>query len=223
MWMVFAWCLLGGAVALRSSRRASDRIIEAQADGRAYSAGRFHTTTAYTIIYVVTLAGLFGGVATRFDGVFRLLAYSVFVGALVMHTFIDLDTHLLLRGVTTRASLIGVPLLFVAAPSRTFASAVGAIVMWAVLRLLFAMSRGGLGKGDVALAPFLGWFIGALSIAQVFVALVSAFVIAGVVVSVALVLRRVKRTTPVPFGPFLAIGAMVTVFAGSRITGWWLG
>jgi leader peptidase (prepilin peptidase)/N-methyltransferase len=95
--------------------------------------------------------------------------------------------------------------------------------MWGVLRLLLALSRGGLGNGDVALAPFLGWFLGAVSVAHVFVAVVMSFVIAGFVVGVALALRRVRRSTHVPFGPFLAAASLITIFAGGRITSWWLG
>lgn len=223
MWFELSWAVLGVAVGVRSAARSRERISDAHRDGSAFAQGWFHTTSAFTFVIVAAVAGLYAGVAARFDGVFEVLAYSVFVSTLVAHTFIDLDTHLLLRSLTTRATLIGVPLLFVAAPSRVFASAIGAIAMWAVLRTLLALSRGGLGKGDVALAPFLGWFLGALSVPQVFVALVVSFTVAGVVVGAALLLRVVKRSTHVPFGPFLTVGALVTLFAGASIVDWWLG
>lgn len=223
MWWVLSWAALGAAVGTRGAARASGLIRRTQSDGRAFANGRLHTTAWYTVAFASVTAALFAGVAARFDGVFSLLAYSVFVSALVTHTFVDIDTHLLVRSVTTRATVIGVPLLFVAAPSRVFASAVGALAMWGVLRLLLAFSRGGLGRGDVALAPFLGWFLAAISIPHVFVALVVSFVVAGVVVGLALVFRRVHRSTHVPFGPFLAIGSVTTVFVGSHIVEWWLG
>ncbi len=223
MWVTLSWAILGIAVGLRSSQRSRDRIREVQANGRAFASGQFHTSSSFSVLYVACVTALFAGVAIRFDGFFALLAYSVFVTVLVAHTFIDFDTHLLIRSVTTRATVVGVPFLFVAAPSRVFASAVGAILMWGVLRLLLALSRGGLGKGDVALAPFLGWFLGAMSVAHVFIALVVSFVVAGFVVGIALVLRKVRRSTHVPFGPFLAIGSLITVFAGTSISDWWLG
>lgn len=223
MWRELSWAVFGIAIGLRSAARSRDLIRDAQRDGAAFARGQFHTTSAYTFIFVAAVACLYAAVAARFDGVFALFAWSVFVSTLVAHTFIDFDTHLLLRSVTTRATLIGVPLLFIAAPSRVFASAIGAILMWGVLRILLALSRGGLGKGDVALAPFLGWFLGALSVPHVFVALVVSFVVAGVVVGVALVLRRVRRSTHVPFGPFLTVGALITMFAGVRMVDWWLG
>lgn len=223
MWVTLSWAVLGIAVGLRSSQKARDRILEVQANGRAFANGQFHTSPSFVVLYTASVTALYAGIAARFDGLFALLAYSVFVTVLVAHTFIDLDTHLLIRSVTTRATIVGVPLLFIAAPSRVFASAIGAVLMWAVLRLLLAMSRGGLGRGDVALAPFLGWFLGALSVGHVFIALVASFVIAGVVVGIALALRKVRRSTHVPFGPFLAVGSVITVFAGLRITDWWLG
>jgi leader peptidase (prepilin peptidase)/N-methyltransferase len=72
-----------------------------------------------------------------------------------------------------------------------------------------------MGMGDVKLAAVMGLFLGRDVAAAIFVALV-----AGVLVGAAIIARRGAREgrkTAVPFGPFLALGALVGVFAGQPI------
>lgn len=76
-----------------------------------------------------------------------------------------------------------------------------------------------MGQGDVkfmaAIGAFLGWQ------AVLFSLMLSAF--AGSAVGLTLVaLRRHSRAAPMPYGPFLAMGATVWVFAGPQILRWWL-
>jgi leader peptidase (prepilin peptidase) / N-methyltransferase len=82
--------------------------------------------------------------------------------------------------------------------------------------LLAALARpGGMGMGDVKLAAVMGLFLGASVAVALFVALMS-----GVLVGAAIIARkgaREGRKTAVPFGPFLALGALVAVFAGQPI------
>jgi leader peptidase (prepilin peptidase)/N-methyltransferase len=79
---------------------------------------------------------------------------------------------------------------------------------------------GGMGMGDVKLAGVMGLFLGAAVAPAILVALVS-----GVVVGAVIVVRkgaRQGRKTAVPFGPFLALGGIVAVFAGQPIVHWYL-
>jgi len=39
----------------------------------------------------------------------------------------------------------------------------------------------------------------------------------------AVILRRYSLFTAIPYGPFLALGAMAMMFFGAEITRWWLG
>ncbi len=74
---------------------------------------------------------------------------------------------------------------------------------------------GGMGMGDVKLAGMMGLFLGRAVVPAIFVALIS-----GVVVGVAIVAAKGAgegRKTAVPFGPFLALGALVGVFAGQPL------
>lgn len=67
--------------------------------------------------------------------------------------------------------------------------------------VLYFASRGGMGEGDVKLAPALGIWLG---LEQGLLCLLLAFVSGGVVVALLLLCRRGKLKQAIPFGPFCA-------------------
>ena len=72
-----------------------------------------------------------------------------------------------------------------------------------------------LGGGDIKLAMMLGAFLGWQKI--LLVLLLSAF-LGTLIGGIALFLsKEVKETRTIPFGPFLALGAVVAMFAGDAI------
>ena len=74
--------------------------------------------------------------------------------------------------------------------------------------------------GDVKLAGVMGLFLGVAVAPAILIALVC-----GVVLGAVIVARKGARTgrkTAVPFGPFLALGGIVAVFAGQPIVNWYL-
>ena len=88
--------------------------------------------------------------------------------------------------------------------------------------LLIALAyRGGMGLGDVKLVGVLGLFLGR----EVPVAILAAL-LSGVSVGVAIMARKgiaEGRTTAVPFGPFLAFGAVVAILIGPELLDAYLG
>ncbi len=82
--------------------------------------------------------------------------------------------------------------------------------------LLGAMAYpGGMGMGDVKLAGMMGLFLGAAVAPALLIAL-----LAGVALGAAVIARkgaREGRRTAVPFGPFLALGALLAVFLGPQL------
>ena len=72
-----------------------------------------------------------------------------------------------------------------------------------------------MGMGDVKLAGMMGLFLGAAVAPALLIALV-----AGVFLGALVIARRgarAGRKTAVPFGPFLALGALVAVFVGHQL------
>ena len=74
--------------------------------------------------------------------------------------------------------------------------------------------------GDVKLAAVLGLFLGRGVAPAIFIALV-----VGTLVGAAVIARKGAqegRKTAVPFGPFLAVGGVVALFAGDAMVDWYL-
>ena len=95
-------------------------------------------------------------------------------------------------------------------PWAGWSTMVAGFVPAAILGLLFVVGRGGLGDGDVRLAPLLGMYLGYLDIVLVPVALLIAAVL-GSVVAVIVLMRGGDRRSTIPFGPFLAAGTLAAV------------
>lgn len=88
------------------------------------------------------------------------------------------------------------------------AFALGMAAVALVMLAIFVLARGGIGAGDVKLAAVLG---GALGAGAGLAALALAFVAGGVVASVALATGRARRDTAIPFAPYVALGAAITI------------
>jgi leader peptidase (prepilin peptidase) / N-methyltransferase len=96
-------------------------------------------------------------------------------------------------------------------PTRLIAGAAAAGFL-----LLAALAHpGGMGMGDVKLAGVMGLFLGAAVAPAILVALLS-----GVALGAAILARKGAkdgRKTAVPFGPFLAFGAIVAIYWGAQL------
>jgi leader peptidase (prepilin peptidase)/N-methyltransferase len=78
----------------------------------------------------------------------------------------------------------------------------------------------GMGQGDIYLAALIGLATG---FPLVIVALIMGIIVGGVVAVSLLLLKLKKRKDPIPFGPFLAAAAMVTLIWGVQILDWYSG
>jgi leader peptidase (prepilin peptidase) / N-methyltransferase len=130
-------------------------------------------------------------------------------------TLIDLDHRIIPNKLMLVGAVVAPALVLVVAPDDLAehliaAGAAGGFFLLAVL----AYPRG-MGMGDVKLAAVLGLFLGRSVGPAVFIALVS-----GTLVGLAVIARkgaREGRKTAVPFGPFLAFGAICALFAGDAL------
>jgi leader peptidase (prepilin peptidase)/N-methyltransferase len=140
---------------------------------------------------------------------------------------IDLEHSLILNKVVYPTMVVALllslypwPWLSESMGMRVAYSALGGAIGFAVFLLIALVSRGGMGWGDVKLAALIGLATG---FPMVFVAIIMAAILGGVVAVVLLVTRRRGRREMIPFGPFLAVAAMVTLLWGSNILSWYLG
>jgi leader peptidase (prepilin peptidase)/N-methyltransferase len=167
---------------------------------------------------VAVLGGLLGALTfSKFGFSLEMIAYGIMIAMCIEQSIIDYATHRLPRGVTFRAAISGGPLLTLAAINHDdngrigvmFASFIVTLVLFA---LLAALSKGGIGGGDVRLAPVLAMFLGWLGASHVYIGLGSGFILGGIAAAGMLVTRRASASTRIAFGPFLCIGAVVALF-----------
>lgn len=77
---------------------------------------------------------------------------------------------------------------------------------------------GGMGMGDVKLAALIGLVLGSLSLSHVAVAAGAGILLGGIGAIVGMVVLKMGRKQQIPFGPFLAAGAVVGALAGGPIS-----
>jgi len=101
--------------------------------------------------------------------------------------------------------------------------ALGALGYGLPLLAIALFAPGGMGGGDVKLALYLGAHLGWLSLPHVAVGAFLAFLLGGTVGVGLLVAGRKGRKDLIPFGPFMAAGALVATLSGHQLLSLWLG
>jgi len=99
-------------------------------------------------------------------------------------------------------------------------AAIGGGIGFVVFFLIVIVSRGGMGFGDVKLAALIGLATG---FSLVIVALIMGMILGGLVAVILLGFKIKKRKEAMPFGPFLAVAAIVTLLWGNNILNWYVG
>lgn len=144
---------------------------------------------------------------------------AAFFSGLIIITFIDLEHQLIPNRLVVALSGIAV-LRQVLWPEVALPSAVwGALAGGGILLAVALLSRGGMGGGDVKLMLPLGFYFG---LPGTLLLLLLAFVAGGLTGGLLMLLKIKGRKDAIPFGPFLALGALVTALAGPQIIAWYL-
>jgi leader peptidase (prepilin peptidase)/N-methyltransferase len=150
--------------------------------------------------------------------------YLAFTFACVVLAVIDARTRLLPNRLTYPAfvvTIIGLALtsLIEGDPGRLSRGLVAAAAVGGAFLLLAIVSPQGMGIGDVKFAPTLALALGWLSWPAVITGLLLAVLLGGVVALVALVVFRLGRRSSIPFGPSLALGALLGILTAAQAAG----
>lgn len=177
------------------------------------------------------LTGLLAGVATwavqDLGGWAALPPYLLFAWLTTGLTWIDLDVHRLPVGLVVPTAWWLAALLVVATVAtgepRWQGALIGVLVMGGFYVLLSLLPGGGVGGGDVRLAPVIGAVLGWLSVAHLLIGMAAGFLIGGLGAMVLLVLGRAGRKTHIAYGPAMCLGAWVAIAFSARILTWLAG
>jgi leader peptidase (prepilin peptidase)/N-methyltransferase len=177
-------------------------------------AARYPLVEAGTALLWLAVAAAHHGDTTK------LVLGLVLVTFLVPLALIDLDHKLLPNRITGPAALVGLVLGFALDPAGEPERLIAAGIAGGVIFLVALAMPNGMGMGDAKLLFVMGLYLGAAVAPAAFIALVS-----GTVVGLAIVGRlgvQAGRKTAVPFGVFLALGAVAAIFVGDPMLDWYL-
>ncbi|MGH2726404.1 MAG: prepilin peptidase, partial [Actinomycetota bacterium] len=156
----------------------------------------------------------------------QLIAFLPFFWVLAALSLIDLEHKLLPNKIVYPSVLVAIPLLAITAALGPgldvwVRALLGGVVGAGGFLVVALISPAGMGMGDVKLAGLIGLFLGYLGWGRLVVAFFAAFAV-GAVVGFGLMLGgKAGRKTAIPFGPFMALGAVISVLVGERLLDVW--
>ena len=160
----------------------------------------------------------------RFGPGLQFAVYFILTAALLVITFIDFDYQIIPDEISLPGIGLGFLFSFFMPEPGWLSSLLGILVGWGSLAGIFyaylwLTGKEGMGGGDAKLHDMLGGFLGIKAVP--FIIFVSSLV--GTVVGISLmVLQKKGRHLAIPFGPYLAAGALLYIFYGPSLIAWYL-
>jgi leader peptidase (prepilin peptidase)/N-methyltransferase len=151
-----------------------------------------------------------------------VIVYALIASLLVI-TFIDIDHRIIPDRITLSGIPIGLAASFGPGLVAPLESLIGLLAGGGSLFLVawgyqWLTRREGMGGGDIKLLAMIGAFLGWKGV--LFTLFIAS--LTGTLTGIALIFRnRGGMKLAVPFGPFLAIGAIMYVFIGSEVMRWY--
>ncbi len=185
---------------------------------------------AYLLVELLT-GGLFLLMLYRFGLTLELLHGCLFVALLVPIAWIDARWYIIPNEITLVGSLVGLAVTLLISLTRgdwgyLASHLIGTIAGGAVIALIAVLGsiifrKPAMGGGDIKLMALIGLFLGAWPHLML-VIVASAFI--GSIVGVVLIFLGAKENpqSHIPYGPFLAIGALLSLLWGSSMWEWYL-
>lgn len=191
--------------------------------------GRCHNCAAAISVRYPFVEAL-GGVAAitavwRFGVSAEAAVAFAFLAALIVITFIDLDHQIIPDVISLPGIVIGLLLSLILDKPGVLNAVIGALLGYGVLYAVavayyWVRKEEGMGGGDLKLLAMIGAFLGWKAI-PVTLLLGS---LSGSLVGISLmIVQRRNSQVPIPFGPFLAAGAVCALFFGDPLIAWYLG
>jgi len=116
--------------------------------------------------------------------------------------------------------LVNTSNLYTTLETSIFGAVIGYLILWSIYKLFKLITgKEGMGYGDFKLLAALGAWMGWILLPQII--LLSSLV--GAVIGVSMIVfKKHNRSTPIPFGPYLAIAGWIAFMWGNDINQLWL-
>ena len=170
---------------------------------------RGRISVRYPFVEALT-AVLFGVAAYKFGLSLQLVSALILIAALIPLAGTDLERRLLPNAIVGPAALVGLVVSAVSNPERWWLYPASAIVISGGLFALALLYPGGMGMGDVKMGGMLGAFLGPYAALAVFFGAGAGAVTGGLLMAAG----KMRRGGALPFGVFMALGGIFTLFFG---------
>jgi leader peptidase (prepilin peptidase)/N-methyltransferase len=219
-------CALAAVPAGWVSLVLADRIPDAQSLIRPFPRFPFPRGVSMGDGFVYLLvAALFVLAGLRYEE-WQLVPYLVLFTVLVALSVIDIQTlrlpdRLVFPSIGAGLVLLAIVSLADGSADQLASAVVGGVVYFGILLLAHLIYPPGMGFGDVKMAFLMGMFLGwpVTGSLEVFVLVMWAMLLGfglGSVIGIGVLVVR-GRSTPYPFGPFLALGAAIVMLAAEGL------
>jgi len=157
--------------------------------------------------------------AHQFSLSWAALIYFLFFSSLVAVAFIDLSHQIVPDVITLPGMVCGLMASSMVLPPGFMGALVGLLVGGGLFYLIAILSvvllkKEGMGGGDIKLIAMIGAFLGWQ---EVLITIFLAALLGSIVGLSLIVFCGRSRSDPIPFGPFLALGAVSSLFLGGEI------
>jgi leader peptidase (prepilin peptidase) / N-methyltransferase len=173
----------------------------------------------------LTTAALVVATAVEYRSVWVIVLVGLLLSMMPAIALIDIRHRIIPNGLMYPSLLLFPALVILAwlfgGPVSPLRALYGLLIYGGGL-FVVAFLSGGMGMGDVKLAAVIGVALGPLGLRYVGVAGGAAILFGGLGAIVALILGR-DRKSAIPFGPYIAAGAVVAAFWGDRLAQMYLG
>ncbi len=160
----------------------------------------------------------------KFDLSLDFIAYSILSSLLLVISLIDFKTKTIPNGLVLFGLITGISykiciFILYTNISVILNSTLGLLIGGGFLLLVAVITKGGMGGGDIKLMGTLGLWLG---IKATILTMFISFLIGGVISAILLLFRKKRIGQAIPFGPFIAIAAFISIYHGQEIFAWYL-
>ena len=153
------------------------------------------------------------------------MIYTGYAAVLLLVIVIDIEHRLILHVVTFPTTAFALLASLILTDNSLLSAILGAVVGFGFFYLAYILGRrlfgaGAFGFGDVTLAMTMGAMLG---IHRVIFALVLGVLLGGLWSLIGLISGRMNRSSYFAYGPFLAVGGLVTLVWGNAFLEWYIG
>ncbi len=137
----------------------------------------------------------------------ELLIFLVLISLVIIITISDLHKMLIPNRVLLFFGIVIFLIRLVIPTDPWWDAYAGAVIGFGLLLLIAIISKGGMGGGDIKLAAVIGLILG---IKGTVITLVLASLLGMLYGILLIILKKMERRKPIPFGPFIGMAALIS-------------